>query len=164
MNLVKEVTETVNSLRKENSIKLRWPTEKIIIETKDENTKKTIIQFSSVFMATTNAKKIEIGYGEGNFVSKDFSKGKVFVSKNVIKDEALLRELLREIQEARKARKLVINDKIVLFLDNEIMKKFIHEIKEKVGANEIKFCSIEGEFGSVKLEDCVVRFKFTPVK
>ncbi len=164
MELTKEITETVNSLRKENNLRLKWPVEKFVIETKDANVKKTVKEFEAVLKFMTNVQELETGYGEENFVSKEFSKGKIFVSKNILKDEALMRELLREVQESRKKRKLVVKDKIILFLDNEIMKKFVPEIKEKVGAKEIKFCQVNEEFGSAKLDEATVKFKFTLVK
>ena len=49
-------------------------------------------------------------------------------------------------------------------LNNETMKKFVPEIKEKVGAGEIKFCHVDEEFGSAKLDEATVKFKFTLVK
>ena len=126
--------------------------------------KKAAKEFYRVLTDMVNAKKIEFGYGEKDFVEKQFSRGKIYVSKNVLKDEALLRELLREIQNERKKRKLVVRDKILLHLDNEMMKKFVREIKEKVGAKEIRFGSVENEFSRVKLDDITVKFKFTLMK
>jgi isoleucyl-tRNA synthetase len=164
MSLVKEISEAVNAVRKENSLKLRWPVEKIIVESKDTQVKTAIKQFEDVIKTITNSKKIELGYGSEDLVSKDFSKGKVFVSKKILKEEALLRELLREIQEQRKKRKLVVKQKIILYLDNEKMKKFSREIKEKVSARELHFGAVDKEFGSVSLEGDTVRFKFTLIK
>ncbi|MBI3190782.1 class I tRNA ligase family protein, partial [archaeon] len=164
MELVKEISETVNSMRKDHNLKQRWPIEKVIIESKDAVIVKTIKKFYGVLSFVTNAKKIEFGAGEQGFVEKEFTKGKVYVSKTVLKDEALLRELLREIQSERKKRKLIVNNKIILFLDNNVMEKFSNEIKEKVGAKEIKFCHLDEGFGSVKMDDAVVKFKFSLVK
>ncbi|MCX6815901.1 MAG: isoleucine--tRNA ligase, partial [Candidatus Aenigmarchaeota archaeon] len=164
MLLVQEISEIVSSLRKECNIKLRWPIEKIIIETKDAKVKKSIKQLKGVLRRSTNAKVVLIDFGEEGFAVKDFSKGKVYVSKKILKTEALLRELLREIQEQRKKRKLIISNKIVLFIDNDEMKQFAATIKEKVGAKEVIFGSVEEEFAMVKVEDDIVRFKFSLVK
>lgn len=164
MEVAKEISEVVNSIRKDQNLKQRWPIEKIIIESKDESIGKVIKQFYDVLSLVTNAKTIETGIGENNFAEKEFSKGKIYVSRVVLKDEALLRELLREIQSERKNRKLVVSNKIILFLDNAAMEKFSNEIKEKVGAKEIKFGHVDGEFSSVKIDDAVVKFKFSLVK
>ncbi len=164
METVKEIIETVNSTRKENNLNQRWPVDKIIVESKDAIVKKAAKEFARVLTDMVNAKKIEFGHGEKDFAEKQFSRGKIYVSKNVLKDEALLRELLREIQNERKKRKLVVKDKILLHLDNEAMKKFVREIKEKVGAKKIQFGSVEGEFSRVKLDDSTVKFKFMLVK
>ncbi len=164
METIKEVTEIVNSVRKDNNLNLRWPVDRIIIESKDSSMKSVLKEFHHLLTSMANAKSIELGYGEGNFAAKDFSKGKIYVSKNILKDEALFRELLREIQSERKKRKLVVKDKIILHLDNEIMKKFEKDLKEKAGAKEIRFGTIEGESGSVKLDDHIVKFKFALTK
>ncbi len=164
MSLVKEISEAVNALRKEHNLKLRWPIEKVVIDSKDVAVKNCLRDFEDVLMSVTNAKTVQPGYGDDTLVSKGFSKGKVFVSKKILKGEALLRELLREIQEHRKKRKLVVRQKIILYLDNEKMKQFAKEIKEKVGAKEVHFESIAHEFGSVEVEGEKVRFKFTLVK
>ena len=93
------------------------------------------------------------------YYSKAFSKGTVYVSKNVLKAEALLRELLREIQSHRKLQKLIVEDKIVLYLDNDSMQEFEREIRDKVGAKNIIFGPIEKPTGQVQLEDEKVSFK-----
>jgi acetolactate synthase small subunit len=80
----------------------------------------------------------------------------------VSKDEALLRELLREIQSQRKKEGLVIEDRIVLVLNNKEMEKYEDEIKEKVGATRIKYDDIRPEDvkGKIEFEEEVIKFNF----
>ncbi|MBI4153997.1 class I tRNA ligase family protein [Candidatus Woesearchaeota archaeon] len=163
MKLARELTETVNAIRKENGIKLRWPVEKIVIETKDPKAQKAVKAMSGILARTGNAKKVVVGYGEQGFASKEFSKGIVHVSRNVLKDEALLKEFLREVQDQRKKMNLVVEDKIVLHVDNEKLSKFSTEIKEKVGASTVQFGTVDKETGSIDIEGDVVRFKFSPL-
>jgi len=94
---------------------------------------------------------------------KEFSKGSVYVSKTVLKKEAILRELLREIQSHRKTHNLKVSQKIILYLDNEMLKEFTEEIKDKVGAKEIKFEHIDAAAGRVQLEEEKVAFRFEVV-
>lgn len=164
MMLVKEITEVVNALRKDNELKLRWPIEKVVVESKDIAVKNAVKEFTDVLENMTNSKAIEIGYGSEDMVAKDFSKGKIFVSKKILKEEALLRELLRGVQEHRKKHKLVVKQKIILYIDNEKMKRFAKEIKEKVGAKEVHFSSINEPFSEIGVEGEKVRFKFSLVK
>ncbi|KHO47601.1 MAG: isoleucyl-tRNA synthetase [archaeon GW2011_AR5] len=157
MEIVQEIIETANAVRKENNVKIRWPVENVYIESDDETVKGCLITFEKVLKNMTNSKYISHGKSEG--YSKAFSKGTVYVSKNVLKAEALMRELLREIQSHRKLQKLIVEDKIVLYLDNDSMQEFEREIRDKVGAKNIIFGPIEKPTGQVQLEDEKVSFK-----
>lgn len=164
MTLVMEITETINAVRKEQGQKQRWPVEKIIIETKNAETRKAVEDLRKVIEFMANAKRVETGQGEAGFAEKEFSGGKIYVSRNVLKEEALLRELLREVQNHRKQHRLVVKDRIILYIDNESMKKFSREIKEKVGAKEVHFGGVDKETGSVSVDEHRVKFKFSVVK
>ena len=80
----------------------------------------------------------------------------------MVVEEALLRELLRSIQAARKKEGLVVKDHIVLTLSNKELQKFDKEIREKVGASNIKYHANKGE--TVKFEGKKVSFLFEKVK
>ncbi len=160
MQIVQEIIETANAIRKENNIKIRWPVESVYIESDDEAVKNSLITFEKALKNMTNARDVSHGKPSNDFgYSKGFSKGNIYVSKNVLKSEALLRELLREVQNSRKERKLKIEDKIVLYLDNGSMQEFEREIMDKVGAKNIVFGPFDKPTGHVQLEEEKVSFK-----
>ncbi len=157
MEFVKELTEMSNSVRKENNVKIRWPVESVYVESDDEIVKSALITFENVLKGMTNAKNVSMGKTDG--YSKQFSKGTLYVSKNILKVEGLLRELLREIQSERKKYNLNVHDRIILYIDSNIMKDYEKEIKHKVGAKEIHFGSVSNPTGKAQLEEEIVNFK-----
>ena len=157
MKIVQEIIEAVNAARKENNVKIRWPVESVHIETEDETAKSAVITFEKVLKNMTNSKDVSMGKTDG--YEKDFSKGKIYVSKNILKNEALLRELFREVQSQRKQSKLNVEDKIVLYLDNDSMQEFEKEIKDKVGAKNIVFGPVGNPTGHVRIEEEKISFK-----
>ena len=120
--------------------------------------------FSNVIKEMTNIKVMEFGKTLEKMAKKDFSKGKIYMDTRItdeLKNEALLRELLREIQAERKRQGLVVTDRIVLTIDNEKMKKFEKDIKEKVEAVEIIYQQNDGK--DVAAEELKARFVFKKV-
>ena len=159
MAAVQEILEVVNAARKDNNIKIRWPVESVHVESDDENVKSALITFEKALKIMANAKDVAHGKPQTDGYSKSFSKGTVHVSKNILKGEALLRELLREVQSQRKQMKLKVEDKIVLYLDNDSMHEYEKEIKDKVGANKLIFGTFDNPTGQVQLEEEKVSFK-----
>ncbi len=157
MELVNEIIEVSNAVRKENNIKVRWPVESVYIESDDETVKSALITFERVLKSMTNTKSVSMGRIDGH--PKQFSKGTLHVSKKILKVEGLLRELLREVQAQRKKYNLDVNDRIILYLDNESMKEYEKEIKHKVGAREIHFGPVGSLTGKAQLEEEIVNFK-----
>lgn len=157
MDVVKELLEVVNAIRKGNNIKIRWPIESVYIESEDETVKNALMTFEKVLKNMANSKDVSMGKIDG--YSKQFSKGTVHVSKKILKDEALLRELLREVQSQRKQKKLKVEDKIVLYIDNESLQEYEKEIKAKVGAKNIIFGPVDNPTGHVSLEEERIAFK-----
>jgi len=160
MIIAQEIIETSHSIRKEKGIKLRWPLHKIIIETKDSAVKKQTMDLAGIIKEMANVKIIEFGRTIKNMQKKEFSKGIVYLDTEIsdeLKEEALLRELLREIQSERKKRGLIVTDRIVLTIDNTAMKKHEKDIKEKVGASEIIYQQNEGK--EVRAEELSTKFR-----
>ena len=158
MVVVKELIETANAIRKDNGIKIRWPVEAIHIESDDEIVKRAVKRYEDVLKRMVNAKHIKACEG----FSREFSKGTIILSKNVLKDEAMLRELLREIQNQRKKMGLNIADKIDLHVDG--LEEFEKEIKDKVGAHKVTFGDVLHPTGKVAVEDEVINFKIDVVR
>jgi len=77
-------------------------------------------------------------------------------------EERLIRELMRNIQQMRKDKKLIIEQKIKLNLDTDkelenIIKKWSEKIKKEVGAKEIVFCKVVDGKAS-KYKDKIIKF------
>ncbi|MFA4820375.1 MAG: isoleucine--tRNA ligase [Candidatus Aenigmatarchaeota archaeon] len=162
MEFVKEIVEVVNSVRKENNVKIRWPVESVYVESDDEVVKSALITFEKVLKNMSNTKYVSMGKTDG--YKKEFSKGSVYVSKKVLMGEALLREFLREIQSQRKKNDLKVSDRIVLYIDNEAMREYETEIKNKVGAKEVFFGLVENATGCVQLDDEKINFKIETIQ
>ncbi len=156
MAVIKEIIETANSIRKDNNVKIRWPVESVHIETDDELVKKAVNRFEKMLRTMMNVKEVSIGAEPG--YSKTFQKGTVHMSKNVLRDEALIRELTREIQSHRKQMKLNVMDKIDLHIDKDL-RKFEKEIKDKVGAKHITFGPVVHPTGKARIEEEQILFK-----
>jgi isoleucyl-tRNA synthetase len=159
MNIIREITESINSLKKERGIKLRWIIDKLIIQTDDEKVKKACKDFEEELKIISNAKAIEFSSIEKG---KEFSKGKVEIG-NILEEESFVKELIRIIQDTRKNKGLEVKDKIILYLDSKILEKFEEDIKKGVNAKEIIFGSFEDFFGSMRFKEVEIRFKFEKI-
>ncbi len=83
-------------------------------------------------------------------------------------EERLVRELMRNVQQMRKDKELVVEQRIKLNLDTDeetqkIIKKWTEEIKREVGAKEIAFCKVEGGKTS-KYKDKNIKFEMEVVE
>ena len=133
MAVAMDIVEKANAIRKDENIRLRWPLKKLVIcpgKGRGKDVNGIIKNFGGAIKALCNVKNVAAGNAAGGFMELDTA---------VDEDEALLAELLREIQKARKSMGLVVSDKIELVLNNKDMKRFEKVIKDKVGAASIRF-------------------------
>ncbi|MCD6398877.1 MAG: class I tRNA ligase family protein, partial [Candidatus Aenigmarchaeota archaeon] len=94
---------------------------------------------------------IETSSQEGKEFSVDKITGVVVLDTEEtpeIFEESLVRELIRNVQQMRKDKKLVVEQKIKLNIDTDdetkqIIEKWSGEIKKEVGAKEFSFCKVE---------------------
>ncbi len=168
MILAKKIVETTLDLRQKNKIKLRWPIECVYVDG-EKDVKKCVDVLGEIIKKMVNSKRVEFGKKDGKeFDGKEFENGFVSIKKELseeLKDEALVRELIRRIQEERKKNKFNIKDVIVLTIKSNFEKKlskFKTEIKKHVGAKKINFGELKGEFeGEFEFEGEIVKFKFS---
>ncbi|MEM7821795.1 MAG: DUF5915 domain-containing protein, partial [Candidatus Aenigmatarchaeota archaeon] len=104
------------------------------------------------------------------FSEIDFDFGGVLVDKKLdekLLEEALMRELIREIQELRKKFGFVVKEKIELTLDsdeqtNKILNKYIKFLSKEVGAKKIDVGKLKGKFkGQLKFENKQINIAFS---
>ncbi len=154
MNRTLEVIEAANLIRKEQNIKLRWPLEDLAVP-------KELAEMSEIIKVMCNVKNVS--FDKQDRPRKNTGEITIYLNTkitNELKEEALLRELLRDIQNERKKGGLVVTDSITLFIDNPEMKKYEKEIMEKVGAKSVTFEKVDQAMGVVEVEGNKAAFKF----
>jgi isoleucyl-tRNA synthetase len=141
MGLVKEIVEQVNAARDEAGIKLRWPVEKIVVDTKED-----LKAVSDVICRMTNAKAVEFsGKEPKNAIKKEFSAGIVMLSRDrsqQMVEEGLIRDLLRQIQDMRKKAGLKVSEEIKLRISTDkdfakVVEKFKETIKSETTSKSV---------------------------
>jgi valyl-tRNA synthetase len=81
-------------------------------------------------------------------------------------EEALIREIIREVQELRKQHGFKVEQRITLSLDsdentNKILEKNAEKIKEEVGAKKIFIGKLIGKFeGSLQFKERKIKIMF----
>ncbi|MBI2578589.1 MAG: isoleucine--tRNA ligase [Candidatus Aenigmarchaeota archaeon] len=141
MNIVKNLVEASNSQRHESNIKIRWPLAKLTVDSK-ENLK----PFAEIIKNMCNV-KAAVFANTNNGVPFDGGKLELdTLLTDELKKEALLREVVRKVQDMRKKSGLVVMDKIALKIEGAgELKKWEKEIKNEVGAAKVVFAKAEGE-------------------
>jgi isoleucyl-tRNA synthetase len=155
MEVVDEVAEAMLYARQLAKLRLRWPVDAIYLKTSERRIEEAVKNCEEVLCRLCNTKRILIVSKEpkGEFVRIDRGFGTVFVEKGLSEEaleEAIVKELIRYVQDRRKSRGLNVRDAIKLYLScdeetSEIIKKFSETIKRKVGAKEILLGGAEGE-------------------
>ncbi len=142
MESAQKIIEAASAIRHEEKIKARWPLGALTIDTKQP-----VKRLESVIKFMTNVKKIKYkGLKEGY---KDIGIARIYLDTELdeeLKQEALLREVIRKVQDMRKKRKLVVTDTIILVLENaEEIKKYQKHLMKEVGAKKVVFDKAKGD-------------------
>ena len=157
MEIVKQTTEAVNSLRQSEKIKLRWPVSKLFIKPKNREVKSVLERFASIVKGMSNSEEIVFVREVPKKKRKAFEMGELCFGE-VSKEKALLRELVRNIQVLRKKEGLKIRERIVLQLKTDkktekILGKNREVISKGVGARRIEFRKPKDTRGVLKFRD-----------
>jgi len=171
MEIVKKMVEACAAARNQAKLKLRWPVKQVLVVSKDKNAARAVKKLEEVLLRMCNTKSIKTVKEEpkGEFSSSDFEFGKIFVDKKLDKqllEQALIRELIRQIQDMRKKHDLQVKDRIKLTLDsskdvNATLKKYVKELKKEVGAKEIKVGKLQGKYkGSLEFHNKKIEISF----
>jgi isoleucyl-tRNA synthetase len=143
MEIAKQIIETANSLRHEKNIKLKYVLPSLSIDGKDE-VKEATRDLEDVIREMTNVKEVKVELVEEG---KEIENGKIYLNSEItqeIKDEWLLSELIRCVQDTRKKIGLEIKDKIELYLlEEEVFKNNKQRIEGATGS-KITFGKILG--------------------
>jgi isoleucyl-tRNA synthetase len=143
MSAVKQIIEVANAQRQKNGIKLKYVLPSLTVEGK-ESVLDAAKDFHAVIEKMANVKEVKSVLSGID----DKSDGKITldtVATPEIKSEWLLRELIRNIQDARKKSGLEIKDKAEVYLqEEEIFNKNKKEIEDSTGS-KIVFGNISGK-------------------
>lgn len=156
MDVAKQIVEAALAARQQAGLKLRWPIKEVVVVSADKKTKTAVKDLEKVLLRTCNAKNVYAVAKEpkGEFTSVDTPLGKVLVNKILdakLLEEAMLRELVRVIQESRKQNKFDVNEFIHLTLSSDDKTNKILETNKKilmkeVGAKKITIGKLEGKY------------------
>jgi len=145
MRTAMAVTQTFNSLRQENKLKLRWPLKRIIVAG-GSKAKQCVETLAELLKAQNNVQKAEYA-SDATVLSSELKQKQVVLEGGeaatvlldlsrdaALEKEALLRELLRAIQASRKQNGLVVQEKIVLSLAtaSQEIEGFLETSKEQI--------------------------------
>ncbi|MGC8898924.1 MAG: isoleucine--tRNA ligase [Candidatus Micrarchaeia archaeon] len=159
MKIAREVIASGLMVRQNTGVKLRWPLRKAVFEPRDEKVGNKMKNVREIVAKMLNVKEFVIGKVEEGFVSGDSEFGKIYIDKEVTEElyeEAILKEVLRRIQQMRKEMGLVEKDTVLIMMDGEseivsIAKRNVDEIKKRARAEKIEFGPFkeEGEEWSI---------------
>ncbi len=156
MITVRQIVESANAARQKANLKLRWPVRNVITVSDKDEVASAVNNLKGVMLSMCNCKSVGVAKQApaGDFSDSDFSSGKVLVNKAMDKElmeEALIKELVREVQELRKGNKFSVDEYIKLTLGSDedtekILEKFLDHLKSEVGAKKVLVGGLEGSF------------------
>lgn len=126
MQLIREITEKVHAIRREKGIRVRQPLAKLTISTADPDSLK---ELTNLLCDELNIKEVVLSKGE-----EALDLDTTLTAE--LEQEGIARDLMRDIQKARKQLALQPNQKIDLLLP-DWPAEFAEEIKLKTNANSI---------------------------
>ncbi|HLD57567.1 MAG TPA: isoleucine--tRNA ligase [archaeon] len=163
MDRVKLIVEAINSMRQEAGIKVRWPLSEVSLQVNGGGGDvKGLVDVIKVLGNTESVNFVE-EVDDG----KEFEWGKLKLG-SVLKDQSLVRELIRRTQELRKENKLQVSDSIEAFFTcdketAEVLKKFEKDLAAGVGAKKIVVGELKGSKGELEFEGKKVQIGFQRV-
>ena len=141
METVKAIIEAINSARQEKNIKLKWPLSDVTIKPDNKEAEDAAKEMKEIIKVMGNVKEVKISNTmKGGAV---FDSGALLLG-SVLESEALVRELIRDVQMLRKENRMKVTEKIVLFLQTDegtqkILKENENEILKGTGSEKIEF-------------------------
>lgn len=164
MDSAREIIEVIGAARASANLKLRWPVAAVTISTKDKNAVDAVKKLKGIIKQAGNVKDVRLAKS-GKGVKKSFSKGELFLDTTQSKElleEAMIRELIRQVQMMRKEAKKKVTERINLCLkgQEEVLKRWIKEI-EKGTTSKITLGQIKGKKkGKLKFEEKIIQIGF----
>ncbi len=170
MEIIKKIFEACSSARQKAKIKLRWPISEVLVFSKDEKISSAVERLKEILLFICNSKEIKlIEEKPKDYCEAIFDYGKVFVNPKLdekLLEEALIKELIRKVQEMRKKYGFKVEEKISLSLSSdektqESIKSYSKILRKEVGASKISFRKLKGEFqDSLDFKEKTIKIAF----
>jgi len=172
--MAQKIIDASFAARQQAHLKLRWPIRQVVVVAGEEEYEKVVAavkELKELLKFMCNAKDVSAvtNKPKGEFSEVKFDYGSVLTDKKLdeqLREEAMLRELVREVQSLRKQNKFDVKEMISLSLSSDektniVLKKFEKELKKEVGASKIVFGKLKGKYkGKIELEEKVVELGF----
>jgi len=160
METAKQLIESMNAARQEKKIKLRWPVDKVFVQAVDE---KSARELQEIVKRIGNVKDVVL-VKKLTGKARDFEGGKLALG-TVLKEEAMVRELIRRVQELRKKSNLVVSEKIQLFLRTDkktemLLKRFEKEIRSGTGSSRVFLGKPKSKKGQLEFDNKSIEIGF----
>lgn len=158
-----KIVECILRAREKAKIKLRWPLQEIYLN----NIEKNVIE-EKVIKLLGNVKEVKFGK-QDKWIKETVENAEVYVPKELneeMKKEAIVREIIRRVQETRKKFGFNIKEKIGLYLTGveDLIENFAEKIRKEVNAEYLIAGELKGEFGgSFEVFGRKVEFKFKKI-
>jgi len=174
MIVAMKITETASMIRQKNKIKLRWPLRAMIVDG-DESVKNAVRVFDDVLKRLCNVKTIRFGVGtaENKFGEQEMTTSRaegtgsqpadvrlrVWLDDTMTEDlrnEAMIREIVRKVQDMRKGLGLVVSDKVIVSLlgcEADIIGQYSDFLKKEIGAKTVLVNKVSGKKDFIEFED-----------
>lgn len=176
MRIAKDIVEASSAARQLVGIKLRWPVRRVVVLSDEEKVKEAVHKLNEVLMNMCNSKSVVVKKTKerviGDFAKSEFQSGTVLVDKEIteqLKNEAMLRELVREVQEMRKKNGFKVRERINLSLEagnkiNKVLKSFVKALEMEVGASKVTIGKSAGKHkGELEFDKTKIKIAFSKV-
>jgi len=170
VEVAQKIIDASLAARQQTQLKLRWPIKQVVVVSEDKKVAAAVKELNELLKMMCNAKSVVVAKKPaGEFSEVKFDFGSVLVDKKLdekLMEEALLREVIREVQSMRKQNKFNVNEMITLTLSSDektnlILKKFEKELMKEVGAGKILVGKLKGKFtGKLEFEGKIIEIKF----
>lgn len=163
MEKVKNLIESSLALRQEEKANLRWPVDKIYVLPK-KGEEKYLAGLFEIIKIMANVKDVVLVKKiAGN--QKQTAVGAIALGK-VLVEEALVREVIRKVQDLRKKEKFKVTTKIHSFLQSDpategILKKFEAQIAEGTGSQQVTIGTMKTVKGVLEVESKKIAIGFS---
>jgi len=152
MKIARQIIEAANALRHERNVKLKYVLSSLTVDGKEE-VKESAKDLKEVIEELSNIKEVKIGEVEEG---KEIENGKISLNMEItdeIKNEWLLSELIRSIQDARKKMNLEIKERVDLYLPEEDLFKKNKQRIEGMTGSKITFGKLAGKEFELEFEN-----------